>query len=144
MSATQAWFGHSAWKFRWRRFGATPCLWLLSVVFRNLRPTTPQIPCCCMSRAIRWRPTSKTHRTKLGGHPETSVASTTLWMIDLYVLNEHFVFLFTIRQFSCSPYVVPTGRYFQQAAHEVDGKRGLLHRNDFVGGLGSRFDEEGH
>ena len=61
-----------------------------------------------------------------------SVASTTLWMNDLDVLNKHLVFPFTIRRFSCSPCVVPTGRYIKQTADEVDGKRGLLRLDDFV------------
>ena len=68
----------------------------------------------------------KTHGTKFCGDTGAFVASTTLWMNDLDVLNNHIVFLFMIRRFSCSPCVVPTGRYIKQTAHEVDRKRGLL------------------
>ena len=75
----------------------------------------------------------ETHGTKFSGDTGTSVASMTLLMNDLDVLHKHLVFLFSGGRFSGSPCVVPTGGDLKQTAHEVDGKRGLLHLDDFVG-----------
>ena len=112
MSATQAWSGNLASKFRWRRWGATESL---GVAVDRLSKSASYDPTDAMLLYESGNPMSthfKIHGTKFCGHAGASVASTTLWMNELDVCTSILFFLSRFEGFRVRRAAYPLGDTF--------------------------------